>query len=70
MTMPQRSVSEACVKLALTIPAKGYMARIDGDKRQIETTVAGVKLYSVKNVTNTEVELTAELSLQGFETDR
>ena len=50
-------------RITLTIPAKSYMARIDADKRQIETAVAGVKLYSVKSVTNTEVELTAELSV-------
>ena len=39
------------------------MARIDADKRQIENAVDGVKLYSVKSVTNTEVELTGELSV-------
>lgn len=39
------------------------VARIDADKRQIENDVAGVKLFSVNNVTNTEVELTAELSV-------
>ena len=50
-------------RITLTIPAKSYMARIDADKRQIETAVAGVKLYSVKSVTNTEVELTNELSV-------
>ena len=50
-------------RITLTIPAKSYMARIDADKRQIETAVAGVKLYSVKNVSNTEVELTDELSV-------
>ena len=50
-------------RITLTIPAKSYMARIDADKRQIETAVAGVKLYSVKSVTNTEVELTGELSV-------
>ena len=49
--------------VAITIPAKSYMARIDADKRQIENAVAGVKLYSVKSVTNTEVELTGELSV-------
>ena len=53
----------ALKRITLTIPAKSYMARIDADKRQIETAVAGVKLYSVKSVTNTEVELTAELSV-------
>ena len=50
-------------RITLTIPAKSYMARIDADKRQIENAVAGVKLYSVKSVTNTEVELTAELNV-------
>ena len=53
----------ALKRITLTIPAKSYMARIDADKRQIENAVAGVKLYSVKSVTNTEVELTAELSV-------
>ena len=53
----------ALKRVTLTIPAKSYMARIDADKRQIENAVAGVKLYSVKNVTNTEVELTGELSV-------
>ena len=53
----------ALKRVTLTIPAKSYMARIDADKRQIETALAGVKLYTVKNVTNTEVELTAELSV-------
>lgn len=53
----------ALKRITLTIPAKSYLARIDADKRQIETAVAGVKLYTVKNVTNTEVELTAELSV-------
>ena len=53
----------ALKRITLTIPAKSYMARIDADKRQIETALAGVKLYTVKNVTNTEVELTAELSM-------
>ncbi len=53
----------ALKRITLTIPAKSFMARIDADKRQIETAVAGVKLYSVKSVTNTEVELTAELSV-------
>ena len=53
----------ALKRITLTIPAKSYMARIDADKRQIENAVDGVKLYSVKSVTNTEVELTAELSV-------
>ena len=53
----------ALKRITLVIPAKSYMARIDADKRQIENAVDGVKLYSVKNVTNTEVELTDELSV-------
>ena len=57
----------ALKRITLTIPAKSYMARIDADKRQIENAVDGVKLYSVKNVTNTEVELTAELSVMAAE---
>ena len=53
----------ALKRITLTIPAKSYMARIDADKRQIENAVDGVKLYSVKSVTNTEVVLTDELSV-------
>ena len=53
----------ALKRVTLTIPAKSYMARIDADKRQIENAVTGVKLYSVKSVTNTEVVLTGELSV-------
>ena len=53
----------ALKRIMLTIPAKSFMARIDADKRQIENAVAGVKLYSVKSVTSTEVELTSELSV-------
>jgi hypothetical protein len=50
-------------RITLTIPAKSYMARIDADKREIKNAVAGVKLFSVKSVTNTEVELTDELGV-------
>ena len=53
----------ALKRVTLTIPAKSYMARIDADKRQIENAVEGVKLYSVKSVTATEVVLTDELSV-------
>jgi len=53
----------ALKRVTLTIPAKSYVARIDAEKRQIETAVDGVKFYSVKSVTNTEVELTSELSV-------
>lgn len=57
----------ALKRITLTIPAKSYLARIDADKRQIETAVDGVSLYSVKNVTNTEVELTGELNVVAAE---
>jgi len=57
----------ALKRITLTIPAKSYMARIDADKRQIEVAVDGVSLYTVKNVTNTEVELTAELNVVAAE---
>jgi hypothetical protein len=53
----------ALKRITLVIPAKSYMARIDEDKRQIENAVDGVNLYSVNSVTNTEVVLTAELSV-------
>ena len=53
----------ALKRVTLVIPAKSYMARIDADKRQIENGVDGVKLYSVKSVTATEVVLTDELSV-------
>ena len=50
-------------RVSITIPAKSYVTRIDADKRQIETAVSGVSLYTVKSVTDSEVELTAELSV-------
>lgn len=53
----------ALKRITLTIPAKSFMARIDADKRQIENAVAGVSLYTVASVTNSEVVLTAELSV-------
>lgn len=53
----------ALKRITLVIPAKSYIARVDADKRQIETAVEGVSLYSVKSVTDSEVELTAELSV-------
>ena len=51
----------------ITIPAKSYMSCIDADKRQIETAVSGVSLYSVKSVTDTEVVLTSALDVVGAE---
>jgi len=53
----------ALKRISITIPAKSYVARVDADKRKIEIAVAGVSLYSVKSVTDKEVELTAELSV-------
>ena len=57
----------ALKRVIITIPAKSYVARIDADQRQIEMAVEGVSLYSVKNVTDSEVELTAALSVVGAE---
>ena len=50
-------------RITITIPAKSYVARIDAVKRTIDEGVAGVALYSVKSVTDSEVELTAELGI-------
>ena len=50
-------------RVTITIPAKSYVARIDAENRKIETVVAGVSLYTVKNVSDSQVELTAELSV-------
>ena len=54
-------------RITLVIPAKSYVARVDADKRQIEVAVSGVSLYSVKSVTDSEVELTAELNVVAAE---
>ena len=53
----------ALKRVIITIPAKSYVARIDADKRQIETAVAGVSLYTVASVTNSEVVLTSALNV-------
>ena len=50
-------------RVTITIPAKSYATRIDAENRKIETAVSGVSLYSVKSVTDKEVELTAGLSV-------
>ena len=55
-------------RITITIPAKSYVARIDADKRTIDEGVAGVSIYSVKSVTDSEVELTAELGIVPEET--
>lgn len=57
----------ALKRITLVIPAKSYVARVDADKRTIETAVEGVSLYSVKSVTDSEVELTAALSVVAAE---
>jgi len=57
----------ALKRVTIVIPAKSYVARIDAEKRQIEVAVAGVSLYSVKSVTDSEVELTAALSVVAAE---
>ena len=50
-------------RVTITIPAKSYVARIDADKRQIETAVAGVSLYTVSNVNDSEVVLSDALNV-------
>ena len=53
----------ALKRVTIVIPAKSYVARVDADKRQIETAVAGVSLYTVASVTNSEVVLTSALTV-------
>lgn len=53
----------ALKRVTIVIPAKSYVARVDADKRQIENAVAGVSLYTVNNVTNSEVVLTSALTV-------
>jgi flagellar hook-basal body complex protein FliE len=53
----------ALKRVTIVIPAKSYVARVDADKRQIENAVAGVSLYTVQNVTNSEVVLTSALNV-------
>ena len=50
-------------RITLTIPAKSYVTRIDADKRQIETAVEGVSLYTVTGVTDKQVTLSAALNV-------
>ena len=54
-------------RITLTIPAKSYVTRIDADKRQIETAVAGVSLYTVTGVTDKQVTLSAALNVVAAE---
>ena len=53
----------ALKRINITIPAKSYVARVNADKRQMMEAVSGVSIYSVKNVTDSAVELTAELTV-------
>ena len=53
----------ALKRVTIVIPAKSYVARVDADKRQIENAVDGVNLYTVANVTNSEVVLTSALNV-------
>ena len=66
MTTAQADV--ALKRVSITIPAKSYMSCIDADKRQIETAVSGVALYTVKSVSDTEVTLTSALNVVDAET--
>lgn len=56
-------------RVNITIPAKSYVTRIDADKRKIDDMYTiGVSLYSVEDVTGTEVKLTDELTIVAAET--
>jgi hypothetical protein len=57
----------ALKRIAITIPAKSYVTRIDADKRQIETAVEGVSLYTVTGVTDKQVTLSAALNVVAAE---
>ena len=50
-------------RIIVTIPAKSFMTRIDDKRRQIETPVSGVGLYTVQHVTDTQVELSSALTV-------
>ena len=47
LTIAAAQADLAKKRVTITIPAKSYVARIDADKRQIETAVSGVSLYTV-----------------------
>ncbi|EFI72904.1 hypothetical protein PBR_0402 [Segatella baroniae B14] len=53
----------ALKRITITIPAKSYVARMDADKRQIEEPINGVSIYSIKNVSNKQVELTSSINV-------
>lgn len=50
-------------RIIVTVPAKSFMTRIDDKRRQIETPVSGVGLYTVQHVTDTQVELSSALTV-------
>ena len=50
-------------RVTITIPAKSYVARIDAENRKIETAVAGVSLYTVNNVSDSQVVLSDALNV-------
>jgi hypothetical protein len=56
-------VDVALKRITITIPAKSYVARMDADKRQIEEPINGVSIYSIKNVSNKQVELTSSINV-------
>ncbi len=58
---------DALKRIAITIPAKSYVTRFDADKRQIETAVEGVSLYTVTGVTDKQVTLSAALNVVAAE---
>ena len=55
-------------RVTITIPAKSYVARIDAEKRQIETAVSGVSLHTVTGVANSTVTLSDALTVVAAET--
>ena len=54
-------------RVTITIPAKSYVARIDAEKRQIETAVSGVSLHTVTGVANSTVTLSDALTVVAAE---
>ena len=50
-------------RVTITIPAKSYVARIDAEKRKIETAVEGVSLHTVTGVANSTVTLSDALTV-------
>lgn len=52
-------------RVRITVSAKSYVARMMAENRKVEGVMADISLYSVKSVTDKEVELTAAISVVG-----